>query len=310
MSEPQGTSERAGAQICDRDGNPAADSCASQGKLLRLLYGTAPGRAALRVLTKPLVSQLAGAALEHPLSTVAIPPFVASKHIRMEDFAEEKYRSFNAFFTRPIKPEARPVDYDPAALIAPCDAKLTVVPITEHTRFTVKGTEYSLSAFLGCGKLAKQFDGGLCMIFRLTPDDYHRYCYPDDCRPGKTRCIEGVLHTVNPVSAKYVKVYHENTRTVTLLHTAHFGKVLQIEVGAMMVGRIVNHPHGKWVARGVEKGYFEFGGSTVVMILEAGAAEPDPQILSNSRNGAETIVRYGSKIGQAAGTAPESAQTE
>ena len=185
---------------------------------------------------------------------------------------------------------------DPAAFISPCDAKLTVVQINEGTHFTVKGADYSLGAFLGCRKLAAQYRGGLCLIFRLTPDDYHRYCYVDDCRPGTTRCIEGVLHTVNPVSAEYVKVYHQNTRTVTMLHTVHFGDILQIEVGAMMVGRIVNHPHGKWVGRGIEKGYFEFGGSTVVLVLPKDAVQIDPQILANSEQGAETVVRYGSRL--------------
>ncbi len=297
MSEPQEAKKDAAAQICDRDGNPVADSCASQGKLLALLYRTKPGRAALKILTDPLVSRLAGAALEHPLSTVAIPPFVMKKHIRMADYAQEKFRSFNDFFTRPVKPSARPIDRDPDALIAPCDAKLTVVPVTEQTHFAVKGADYSLASFLGCKKLAKRFAGGQCLIFRLTPDDYHRYCYPDDCCPGRTRCIEGVLHTVNPVSAETVKVYHENTRTVTLLKTAHFGDMLQIEVGAMLVGKIVNHPHGKRVARGIEKGYFEFGGSTIVLVLAPGAAEIDPQIIRNTENGAETLVRYGSRIG-------------
>ncbi len=301
MSEPQEEKIAAekGLMICDREGNPTADSCASQGKLLKLLYGNPVGRASLKLLTQPIVSYLAGAALDHPLSTAAIPPFVLKKHIKMDDFAEETYRSFNAFFTRPIKPAARPIDRDPEALISPCDAKLFVVPVTEEARFTVKGAEYSTAAFLGCRKLAAAYAGGQCLIFRLTPDDYHRYCYPDSCEVGKTRCIKGILHTVNPVSAEHVKVYHTNTRTVTMLHTEHFGRVLQIEVGAMFVGRIVNHPHGKHMERGIEKGYFEFGGSTVVLMLEAGKAEIDPQILRNSENGAETIVRYGSRIGRA-----------
>jgi len=289
----------AGAQICDREGNPVSDSCAGQGRLLRGLYGTAVGRASLKLLTKPLVSHLAGYALEHPLSTVAIPPFVLKKHIRLDDYAETKYRSFNEFFTRPIKPSARPIDTAPEALISPCDAKLTVASITEHTYFTVKGAEYSVPAFLGCRKLAAKYAGGICLIFRLTPDDYHRYCYPDACEVGRTRCIPGVLHTVNPVSAEHVKVYHQNTRTVTMLHTEHFGDMLQIEVGAMFVGKIVNHPHGRRVGRGIEKGYFEFGGSTVVLMLEANRAEIDPQIVKNSENSAETVVQYGSRIGTA-----------
>lgn len=304
MSEPQEAKSNAGAQICDRDGNPVTDSCASQGKLLGLLYGTVPGRAALKVLTKPIISKAAGYALEHPLSTVAIPPFVLKKHIKMSDYAEESFRSFNAFFTRPIKPAARPVELSPDVFISPCDAKLTVVPISEHTHFIVKGADYSLAAFLGCKKLAARYRGGQVLIFRLTPDDYHRYCFPDDCEISNTRRIEGELHTVNPVAAEHdVKVYHRNTRTVTMLHTAHFGDVLQIEVGAMFVGKIVNHPHGKRVARGIEKGYFEFGGSTIVLVLEPDTVRIDPQIIKNSQNGAETVVQYGSGIGRAVSAA-------
>ena len=300
MSEPKKAESNANAQICDREGNPVTDSCASQGKLLGLLYGTAPGRAALKLLTKPVVSQAAGYALEHPLSTIAIPPFVLKKHIRMADFAETHYRSFNAFFTRPVKPSARPVDRAPEVLISPCDAKLTVVPVDEETHFVIKGADYSLAALIGCKKLAARYRGGQVLIFRLTPDDYHRYCYPDDCAVGSTRRIAGVLHTVNPVAAAHnVKVYHRNTRTVTMLNTEHFGRILQIEVGAMMVGKIVNHPHGERVARGIEKGYFEFGGSTIVLVLPPDAVEMDAQILANSRNGAETVVKYGTGIGRA-----------
>ena len=301
MSEPKKAESNANAQICDREGNPVTDSCASQGKLLGLLYGTAPGRAALKLLTKPVVSQAAGYALEHPLSTIAIPPFVLKKHIRMADFAETHYCSFNAFFTRPVKPSARPVDRAPEVLISPCDAKLTVVPVDEETHFVIKGADYSLAALIGCKKLAARYRGGQVLIFRLTPDDYHRYCYPDDCAVGSTRRIAGVLHTVNPVAAAHnVKVYHRNTRTVTMLNTEHFGRVLQIEVGAMMVGKIVNHPHGERVARGIEKGYFEFGGSTIVLVLPPDAVEMDAQILANSRNGAETVVKYGTGIGRSA----------
>lgn len=297
---PQDTKSSAGARICDREGNPVADTNAAQGKLLGLLYGTMPGRAVLKVLTKPVVSHMAGYALEHPLSTVAIPPFVLKKHIKLDDYAETHFRSFNAFFTRPVKPSARPVDRSPEVLISPCDAKLTVVPVDADTHFTIKGAEYCLGSLLGCKKLAARYIGGQVLIFRLSTDDYHRYCYPDDCAVGKTRRIAGELHTVNPVSAEHdVKVYHRNTRTVTMLHTEHFGTMLQIEVGAMLVGKIVNHPHGSRVARGIEKGYFEFGGSTVVLVLEKDAAQIDPQILENSRSGAETIVRYGAGIGTA-----------
>lgn len=289
----------AAVTICDRDGRMVQDRNAGQGKLLRLLYGTAPGRLALKGLTCPVVSQWVGDAMEHPLSTLAIPLTVKKKQIPMKEYQREVYRSYNAFFTRMILPEYRPVDPHENVLISPCDAKLTVIPVEEDTRFVIKGAEYRLSALVGCKRLAQRYMGGYCMIFRLTPDDYHRYCFPDDCRVGKTRQIGGVLHTVNPVSAEYVKVYHRNSRAVTMLRTEHFGDLLQIEVGAMLVGKIVNHPHTAMqaVKRGDEKGYFAFGGSTIVVVAPPHCVSVDADLLRNSRDGAETLIRFGERIG-------------
>ena len=267
-----------------------------QNKLLKRLYGSVPGRVLLKTLTAPAVSRAAGCFMDSALSKPLIKPFIKKSGIDTSQYVMSGFRSYNDFFTRRIKQGKRPVDFDPGHLISPCDSKLTVHRISSRSFFSIKGSRYRVSDLLCNEFLAKRYSGGYCCIFRLEVDDYHRYCYVDDCRPGATRCIEGVLHTVNPVSAEYVKVYHQNTRTVTMLHTVHFGDILQIEVGAMMVGKIVNHPHGKWVARGVEKGYFEFGGSTVVLVLPKDAVKIDPQILANSENGAETVVRYGSRL--------------
>ncbi len=286
-------------RICDRDGRPLTDANAGQGKLLRLLYGTSAGRFVLKGLTCPVVSQWVGDVMEHPLSTIAIPYTVKTKQIPMRQYQKEVYRSYNAFFTRAILPQYRPIDTHDSVLISPCDAKLTVIPIEEQTRFTIKGAEYRLSALVGCKRLAQRYIGGNCLVFRLTPDDYHRYCFPDDCKVGKTRNIDGVLHTVNPVSADYVKVYHQNSRAVTMLRTEHFGDLLQIEVGAMLVGKIVNHAHcpQAQVKRGEEKGYFAFGGSTIVVITPPDTVSIDADLMRNSREGAETRICMGERIG-------------
>lgn len=285
--------------ICDRNGKAQKDANGKQEKLLRLLYGTAPGRLALKGMTCPVVSQWVGDAMEHPLSTLAIPLTVKSKNIPLGQYQREVYRCYNAFFTRMILPEYRPVDMHENVLISPCDAKLTVIPVEEDTVFRIKSAEYRLSSLVGCKRLAQEYVGGYCLIFRLTPDDYHRYCFPDDCRVGKTREISGVLHTVHPVSADYVKVYHQNTREVTMLQTAHFGNLLQIEVGAMLVGKIVNHPRKlrEAVQRGTEKGYFAFGGSTIVVVTPPHRVSIDADLLRNSRDGAETLIRFGERIG-------------
>ena len=271
-----------------RDGSQTVTD-ETQDRALAFLYRTAPGRSLLKLLVQPWVSALGGAALDHPLSTVLIPSFVRHFQMDLSDYQKETYRSYNAFFTRQIRPEARPVDPDPAALISPCDAKLTVYPITR----------YRVGDLLGCHRLARQFAGGQCLIFRLTVEDYHRYCYPDDGVKSRNRLLGSELHTVNPIALEGYNIYKRNCRSACLIRTAHLGTIAMIEVGALMVGKIVNHHGAGNVRRGAEKGMFRFGGSTVVVLLQKDAAVLDPDILQNSAEGVETAVHYGERIGTA-----------
>jgi len=130
-------------------------------------------------------------------------------------------------------------------------------------------------------------------------DDYHRYCFPADGKVGGKQEIPGVLHTVNPVAGDYYPIYKENAREFCRLSTSAFGEVLQMEVGALMVGKIENHPVSGPVKKGQEKGLFRFGGSTVILVVKQGALDVDADILQNSQNGWETVVRYGEAIGTA-----------
>ena len=271
-----------------------------QEKLLTLLYGSAAGRVLLKPLTAPVVSRLGGWFLSTGVSRVLIKPFIRSNGIDMTQFEPVSYRSYNEFFSRRIRPEARPVDMDPKHLISPCDSKLTALPIGEDTVFTLKHTAYTVSSLLKSDTLAKRYAGGYALIFRLTVDDYHRYCYVAEGEKSENTRISGVLHTVNPIANDHFPIYKENSREYSILHTAKFGDILMMEVGALLVGRIVNHHEAAEVTRGQEKGYFQFGGSTVVLLTEPGSVIIDEDILHNSREGTETIVRYGEKIGIAA----------
>ena len=218
----------------------------------------------------------------------------------MSQFEDRKFRSYNDFFTRKVKPEKRIVDMEPSHLISPCDSKLTVYRIDRRSIFRIKGSHYRVADLLRNKFMSDRFNGGLCLIFRLEVDDYHRYCYIDDGIKTENTFIPGELHTVNPIALEKYNIYKRNSREYTLIHTEHFGDVVQVEVGAMMVGRICNRHGAKSVHRGEEKGRFEFGGSTIVMLLEKGAAEIDHDILKNSFEGFETIVKYGEKIGASA----------
>ena len=128
-------------------------------------------------------------------------------------------------------------------------------------------------------------------------DDYHRYCYIDNGSKSRNIHIDGELHTVNPIALGRYNIYKRNSREYTVLHTENFGDAVQVEVGAMLVGRIVNHDGEGKIRRGTEKGMFEFGGSTIVMLFEKDRISIDSDILRNSANGDETVVKYGEKIG-------------
>ena len=258
------------------------------------LYGTAPGRFLLRGLCRPWFSRLGGALLDTRLSALAVGPFVRRHHIDLSQCPRRRFASFNDFFTRELVPGARPVDADPGSLISPCDSRLAVWPIQADGRFPVKGTAYTLEELLRDPALAQQFRGGLLWLFRLTPSDYHRYVWPADGLPGQAVRIPGVYHTVQPVERGQRPVYRENAREYRVLDTAQ-GRMLMMEVGALLVGRIVNHPGDGPVRRGQEKGYFAFGGSTVILLTPPGAAVPDPSLAA--ADGRETPVRQGQRVG-------------
>lgn len=280
----------------DRNGNlvPGDDG---QDLFLEWMYGTRPGRLLVKLMIRPGVSRAAGWLLDRRVSALAVRPFIRKNHICMDDFEQRRFRSFNDFFTRRVLPGKRPVDDAPAHLIAPCDSKLTVYDIRPDSRFRVKGTEYTLEGLLQSKELAETFLGGTLLLFRLTVGDYHRYTYIDSgFVTGSTR-IPGVFHTVNPAAASRCPIYRENTREYSLLESLRFGTVLQMEVGAAMVGRIVNAPGSRNVRRGEEKGRFEFGGSTVIVLLQKGRAILDADLLRNTAQDAETVVRLGERIG-------------
>lgn len=280
----------------DRNGNlvPGDDG---QDRFLEWMYGTRPGRLLVKLMIRPGVSRAAGWLLDRRVSALAVRPFIRKNHIRMDDFEQRRFRSFNDFFTRRVLPGKRPVDDAPGHLIAPCDSKLTVYDIRPDSRFRVKGTEYTLEGLLQSKELAETFLGGTLLLFRLTVGDYHRYTYIDSgFVTGSTR-IPGVFHTVNPAAASRCPIYRENTREYSLLESLRFGTVLQMEVGAAMVGRIVNAPGSRNVRRGEEKGRFEFGGSTVIVLLQKGRAILDADLLRNTAQEAETVVRLGERIG-------------
>ena len=264
---------------------------------LRFLYGTVPGRLLLKPLVRPGFSAFAGKLLSLPVSACLIRSFVRKYRIDLSDYESVSYQSFNDFFTRKILPGKRPADPDPDALIAPCDGLLSAYRIREGTVLPVKQSRYTAESLLRDGALASSYDGGVCLVFRLCVDHYHRYCFPADGTVRKTVRVPGVLHTVRPVALQAVPVFTENTREYAVIETERFGTVVQMEVGALLVGRIDNGVTGGLAVRGEEKGKFLYGGSTVILLLKKDAAVFPEELFSETEKGNEIRIRMGTGIG-------------
>lgn len=254
-------------------------------QLLRFLYGTWAGNLILKaVVAKPFFSKAAALYYKSGLSRGKITKFGGDK---------AGYKSFNDFFTRKEK-----VDFDNHAdsLISPAQSKLLAYKLGSGQTLQIKGTEYKVSELIKNKKLAKEFDGGYCLVFRLSTTDYHRYIYMDNCKLLGTYKIRGTLHTVRHISFKY-RVFKQNSREVTIINADRLGKLVTIEIGALTIGKISNHNKVR-ALKGEEKGYFEYGGSTIAVLIKKGKTVIDIDILQNSQKGMETKVDIGERIGR------------
>lgn len=266
------------------------------GGFLKKLYGTAFGRFVMPLVLSRPVSKIGGVYTDTFFSKPAIKGFIEKNHIDMQEYVPKKYRSLNDFFTREIRAERRPMEEGEELFVSPADSKLSLYPIEEDNRILIKGNEYTVPALCGEGMDLSAYQGGLCLVFRLSVDDYHRYGYPDSGKVLSSRHIKGRLHTVCDISSQY-KVFQENSRVVTELSTDHFGNLMVIEVGALMVGRIVNHEKTSF-QKGEERGYFRLGGSTIVVLVQKDRLTLDPDISEQLQKCIEVKLRYHETIGK------------
>jgi len=263
---------------------------------VNFLYKNFLGRCILKILILPSISKFFGFVMDSRVSKIFISSFVKNNKIDLSEYKETEYKSFNDFFKREVKNEKRPFSKNENEIFSPCDGKLTSYKITKNSVFKIKNSIYNLETLLEDKNLATEFSEGICLIFRLTPDNYHRYHFVDDGRVLFSKKIKGVLHTVRPIAVNEFDVYSQNAREYTLLETKNFGKIIQMEVGALFVGRIKNYELEEF-ERGQEKGMFEFGGSTIVMLIKKDKVKVLDEILENTKNCRETIVKMGEKIG-------------
>ena len=265
-------------------------------KSLRFLYHTVPGRMLLKLLIRPGLSKMVGKYMDTGLSKIHIKGFIKNAGIDMSEYEEEKYHCFNDCFTRKAKSEKRPICEEEGRLISPCDGKLSAYHITENSEFSIKNSIYRVEDLIEGSEKAPNYQGGTCLIFRLCVDNYHRYGYVDDGKIIENRALSGKLHTVRPIAIAKYPIFIQNAREYTIMQTEHFGIVSQVEVGAMMIGKIKNHQRSGNVRKGTEKGMFLYGGSTIVLLLEKGVADIPEEVFRATEEDFEIPVKYGQAL--------------
>lgn len=253
-------------------------------------------------LTKlPWFSKVYGYLQRRPSSAAKILPFIKAFEVDSSEFSKpvEQFSSFNDFFIRTLKPEARRVALDYPALI-PADGRyFFYANIDTCSGFIVKGKKFSLSALLKDSSLAQEYRGGSLVLARLCPSDYHRFHFPCDCIPGETKLLNGYLSSVNPIAVKNnIEIFTENKRTLCKLASSHFGQVLYIEVGATCVGTIEQtYTPGKKQNKGDEKGFFAFGGSSLILLFKKNTIVFSPDLLAATNEGIEIRCLMGQPMG-------------
>lgn len=277
---------------------------------MRAIYQSKIGLGLMDIGVKELlqsISEKQGAKMDSLESAADIPKFIESYKGQIS-LAEVKYplehfKTFNEFFIRELKPGSRPIASAEHDNIAVCGADCRLMAfksVDESSRFWIKGRKFSVQGLLGKEMCSSAFVDGTLVIFRLAPQDYHRFHLPVSGTIEQFVNIPGSLFTVNPiaVNSKYCNVFTENTRVVSIISTVDFGKVAFVAIGATMVGSInFTKKKGDYVKKGDEFGYFAFGGSTVICVFEKGSIAIDEDLLSNSTRSLETLVTMGMRLG-------------
>mgnify|MGYP003640509349 CR=1 FL=1 len=275
---------------------------------VRWLYQTPTGQFLLIFLVKAFISKIYGAYQNWSISKAKIEPFIQDFGIDLADFEptpgrskSDPYASFNEFFIRTFVPGKRTFVNEPKIMPAFSEARyFAYESMTDEQTVPVKGRHLSAKALLNRTRWNDTFNEGPLLLARLCPVDYHRFHYPDNGKVLDYYRVHGKLHSVNPVALKeFGDIFATNERQVTIIETENFGKLAYIEVGALCVGKIVQSGSLEEFKRGDEKGYFLFGGSTVIVLGEKGRWTPEPDMLEYTAKGIETYLQLGEPVARA-----------
>jgi phosphatidylserine decarboxylase len=269
---------------------------------LRLLYKHPAGTILRHLIKRQFFSRWYGRRMARPASRALIAPFIEKFGLDPAEFAEPlaSFTSFNDFFIRKLKPDARPLDPDPNSAVFPCDGRHLAFPdVSQVNSVFVKGQRFDLPALLGSTDLASRYAKGSLVLSRLCPIDYHRYHFPAAGTPSESVLLNGPLFSVSPLALRRNLSYlWQNKRVLTELATSDFGTILTVEIGATNVGSInQTFTPGQPVARGDERGYFAFGGSSTITLIEPNRITLAPDLLEHSANQTELYAVMGDILG-------------
>jgi len=272
---------------------------------MKLLFGTWLVSSPFVRLQMMLQTKIMGAYDDSTRSAANIPSFVNTYNISTQNLLQPNlsaYETFNEFFYRKLAPNARPIDSpgDPTVLVSASDCRLTVwKTVDEATNIWIKGKSFSISNLLSNETAANDYTGGSLAIFRLAPQDYHRFHAPTNMTLESLLELSGQYYTVNPMAIKEnLDVLTDNKRTVAIFDSPNFGKIAYVMIGALLVASInLTIKVGDTVQKGGEIGYFAYGGSTIVTLFQKNKVTFDADLASNSMSAMETVVEMGEHIG-------------
>lgn len=272
-------------------------------KYINWSYSSPVGKSFVELLVKKkMFSKLYGNYCDSSLSKKKIQPFIDEFNIDMTLCNKDinDFKNFNDFFARTLTPEARPIDFSENILVSPGDGRLSAFENIDLDKIVqIKGFTYSLKELIDDPEVAKEFEGGTCLILRLCPTDYHRFHFVDNGTCGETKKISGFYYSVNPIALNNIsELFCKNKREWCLFNSDNFGEILHVEVGATCVGTILQtYTPGKRVTKGEEKGYFKFGGSTTILFFKKDMVKIDEDIVEQTKLGFETKISMGETIG-------------
>ncbi len=262
------------------------------------LYNNPVGEATLYTLVKrKFVSSIYGDMMDKPKSAKKIEPFVKEYNIDLTTAQKQEFTSFNDFFIRKLKYDSRIIDTSAIVVVSPADGKALAYADISNQDFIVNGYMFNVKSFLNDPVLAEKYENGSLIIIRVCPTDYHRFHFPVSGIITKDVKIDGDYYSVNPIAVReIVELFCLNKREYVTISTPEFGDIIMTEVGATMVGSIIQTYKGDIAIKGEEKGYFKFGGSSIVLLFEKGKIKIDKDLLLNTQKGLETQVMVGESI--------------